>query len=63
MTHFIQNTSDMTHVVKETFSTKMFVFDPAGHLNIPTSEDRADSRTNHLQERGNDMILQQALQL
>ena len=52
----------MMHVVKENFSTKIFVFDPGGRLNIPTSEDGADSRTNHLQEGGNDMILQQASQ-
>ena len=63
MTHFIQKISDMMHIMKENFSTKIFVFDPGGRLNIPTSEDGIDSRMNHFQEGGNDMILQQALQL
>ena len=62
ITYFIQKISDMMHVVKENFSTKIFVFDPGGRLNIPTSEDGTDSRTNHLQEGGNYMILQQASQ-
>ena len=62
ITYFIQKTSDMMHVVKENFSTKIFVYDPGGRLNIPTLEDGADLRMNHLQEGGkNDMILQQAL--
>ena len=60
VTHFIQKTSDMMYVVKAKFSTKMFVFDPGGYLNIPTLEDEADSRTNHLQEGGNDMILRRS---
>ena len=33
---------------KKKFSAQMFVFDPGGYLNIPTSEDGYDSRTNHL---------------
>ena len=62
ITYFIQKTSDMMHVVKENFSTKIFVFDPEGCLNILTSEDGTDLKTNHLQEGGNDMILQHALE-
>ena len=42
---------------KKKFSTQMFVFDPGGYLNIPTSEDSYDSRMNHLSGGGNDMIL------
>ena len=33
---------------KMNFSTQMFVFDPGGYLNILTSKDGYDSRTNHL---------------
>ena len=33
---------------KKKFSTQMFVFDPGGYLNISTSKDGYDSRTNHL---------------
>ena len=53
----IQKISDVINIVKENFSTKMFVFDCGGRLNILTLEDEADLRTNHLQEGGNDTIL------
>ena len=33
---------------KKKFLTQMFVFDPGGYLNMPTSKDGYDSRTNHL---------------
>ena len=33
---------------KKKFLTQMFVFDPRGYLNMPTSKDGYDSRTNHL---------------
>ena len=36
------------------FSTKEFVFDPGGNLNLSTLEDSHDSRTNHFEERRND---------
>ena len=39
---------------KEKFSTKGFVFDSRGFMNLPTLEDGYNSRTNHLQEGGND---------
>ena len=39
---------------KEKFSTKEFVFDPGGILDLSTLEDGLDSRTNHFEERGND---------
>ena len=42
------------NTLKEKFSTKEFVFNPRGFMNILTLEDGYDSRTNHLQEGGND---------
>ena len=39
----------------ETFLTKEFMFDPEGFMNLLTLEDGYDSRTNHLQEGGNNM--------
>ena len=45
---------------KEKFSTKEFVFDLGGFMNLSTLEDGYDSRTNHLQEGGNDMILRRS---
>ena len=41
--------------LKEKYSTKKFVFDPGGILDLSTLEDGHDSRTNHFEERGNDV--------
>ena len=35
-------------ISKKKFLTQMFLFDPGGYLNMPTSKDGYDSRTNHL---------------
>ena len=42
--------------LKKWFSTNEFVFDPGGFMNLSTLEDSYNSRTNHLQEGGNDMV-------
>ena len=39
---------------KEKLSIKEFVFDPGEFMNLQTLENGYDSRTNHLQEGGND---------
>ena len=44
-------------ISKEKFSIKEFVFDPGGFMNLSTLEESYDSRTNHLQEGGNNMNL------
>ena len=41
--------------LKENYSTKEFVFDPRRILALSTLEDGHDSRTNHFEERGNDI--------
>ena len=45
------------NTLKKKFSTKEFMFDPRGFMNLSTLEDGYDLRTNHLKEGGNDMIL------
>ena len=40
---------------KEMISSKKFVFDPRGIMNLSTLEDGHDSRANHFEERGNDV--------
>ena len=49
MTYFIKKTSDMMKIVKEKLSTKIFMFDPGGFMNLSTLEDGYNSRMNHLQ--------------
>ena len=41
--------------LKENYSTKEFVFDPGGIIDLSTLEDGHDLRANHFEERGNDV--------
>ena len=47
---------------KEKFSTKEFVFDLGGFMNLPTLEDGYNSRMNHLQKGGNEKNKEQNVQ-